>query len=155
MNIPPPCLLVALALVASAEAQTITPAEPNAFENRPIGSVTPGGVTVIPKEGAKNPKARYITYVVLSTSRIWTSTEGKNIEGKLIAFEDMVVEAPKGDAAPPSPTPPEVPTVIRDGKARLLVNQKPVELATSRLSEADREFIEGVSKAYQKKKAAP
>jgi hypothetical protein len=112
-------------------------------------------VTVIPREETVNPKARYVTYAVLSVSRIWTSTEGKTIQGKLIAFEDMVVEAPKGEPAPPSPSPPESPTVIRDGKVRLLVGDKPSEFPITRLREPDREFIEGVQKAMQKNKKAP
>ena len=72
----------------------------------------------------------------------------------MIAFEDLVAEAPKGSADPVMPAPPANPTVTRGGKVRLLVNQKPVETALDRLSEADREFIGQVQAALAKKSAA-
>ena len=142
-------------MLSVASHAQVVPATPKGFTIRPIGGVTPGGVTVIPRDGGEVPKARYVTYAVLSVSRIWTSTEGKNIQGKLIAFEDMIVEAPKGELAPPSPPPPASPTVIRDGKVRLLVGEKPAVFPITRLIEPDREFIEGVQKAMRKKKPTP
>ena len=52
------------------------------------------------------------------------------------------------------PAPPANPTVTRAGKVRMLVNQKPVEIALDRLSEADREFIGQLQVALAKKAAA-
>ena len=52
------------------------------------------------------------------------------------------------------PAPPTKPTVARGGKVRLLVNQKPVEIALDRLSEADREFIAQLQASLAKKAAA-
>lgn len=147
MKFPMIGLTSTLLLTATAFPQVI-PATPKGFKTRPIGSGTSGGVEVIPKEA---PKVRYTTHIVLSASRLWTSTDGKLLEGKLIAFEDMVVEAPKGAAPPENPAPPESPTVIRDGKVRLLVKQKPVEVPVARLSQSDQEFIEQTRKAYTKK----
>jgi hypothetical protein len=146
-------LLIGFIVACGASAQVVVPATPKKFVTRPIeggGGASIGGVEVLPKDGAKDQKVRFTTHIVLSTSRLWTSTEGKILEGKLIAFEDMVVEAPKG-VTPPSPTPPETPTVVRDEKVRLLVKQKPVELPIKRLSPGDQEFIEQVRKSYTKK----
>lgn len=140
-----------IALTVCVSAQVVVPATPKKFTTRPIGGGTSGGVEVLPKDGAVDKKARYVTHIVLSVSRIWTSTDNKNLEGKLIAFEDLIAEAPQGAAAPPAPTPPETPTVIRDGKARLLIKQKPVEIALTRLSQADQDFIEQTRKAYTRK----
>ena len=86
-----------------------------------------GSVQVTPKEDAAPRKVRYISHITLSVSRLWTSPEGKLVEGKLIAFEDMTVEGVQGATPTTAPEPPKYPTVTRDEKIRLLVNQKPVE----------------------------
>ena len=138
------------AWIPSLALAQVTPAHPDRFMNRTNGGSS-GGVEVIPRDAGKPKTVRYVTYIVLSTSRLWTSPDGKNIEGKLIAFEDMVIEAPKGAAAPPNPTPPESPTVVRDEKIRLLVKDKPIVVALSRFSAGDVEFVEQVRKAYTKK----
>ena len=80
-----------------------------------------------------------------------TSTEGKALTAKLIAFEDLVVEAPKGAPQPATPPPPAIPTVIHGGKIRLVGTQKPFELALDRLSQPDRDFVEQVRAARTKK----
>jgi hypothetical protein len=86
---------------------------------------------------------------------MWTSTEGKPLLGKLIAFEDLVAEAPKGAAAPAMPSAPDKLTVTRGDKIRLLVNQKPVEVGMERLCTQDREFVAQIEAAVAKKAAAP
>lgn len=151
MKTPLSGLLAGLLFTANLSAQIVVPATPKKFVTRPIGGGTSGGVEVLPKDGGAGQNIRYVTHIVLSPSRFWTSTDNKLLEGKLIAFEDLVVEAPKGAAAPPNPTPPETPTVVRDGKIRLLVKQKPVEVALARFSQADQEFVEQTRKAYTKK----
>lgn len=110
-----------------------------------------GGVEVIPRDGSRQ-KQRITTHLILSELRSWTSTEGKVLEAKLLAFEDLVLEGIVGEAAPANPEPPAQVTVVRDGKVRLLVGGKAVELALSRLSQEDRDFIERVRKARE---AAP
>lgn len=142
------------ALLSTLAVAQVTPAHPDRFTNRPTGGVSTGGVTVLPKDGGASKTVRYVTHIVLSTNRFWTSPEGKIVEGKLIAFEDMITEAPKGAEPPPNPTPPESPTVVRDGKIRLLINNKPVVSALSRFSAADLEFVEQVRKAYARKPSA-
>jgi hypothetical protein len=92
---------------------------------------------------------RYTTHVVLSESRIWTSAEGKPLEAKLLAFEDLVVEKAQGNETPDLPEPPKHPTVVRDGKVRLLIGKKPVELPLARLSQADRDFVERIRRAHE------
>ena len=107
-----------------------------------------GGVGLAPKDPNLG-KTQYTTRIMLSDSRNWTSTDGKLIEGRLIAFEDLVVEAPKNAAPPPPPKAPEKPTVIRNEKVRIqLSNRKIVEIPLTRLSEEDREFVANIHKTY-------
>ena len=116
------------------------------------GSVNPGAA--IASAPSEKPIVRYVSHIVLYENRIWTSTEGKPLQAKLIAFEDLTAEAPKGAPAPEMPPPPTLPTVTRGGKVRLLVEQKVVELALSRLSQSDQEFIDQIKAALAKKSAA-
>jgi hypothetical protein len=141
-------------LVSSLAFAQVTPAHPDRFTNRPTGGVATGGVEVLPKDGGAPKTVRYVTHIVLSTNRFWTNPDGKIVEAKLIAFEDMITEAPKGAEPPPNPAPPESPTVVRDGKIRLLIKNKPVVSALSRFSAADQEFVEQVRKAYVRKPSA-
>ncbi len=152
------CLAFSGFLVTSpAVAQVDFPANPTVspkkFSTRPIGGgVNPGAL--VDSGTTPNPNVRHITYIVLYEYRMWTSTEGKPLEAKLIAFEDLVVEAPKDAAEPVMPRPPAHPTVTREGKIRLLVGKKPVEIALDRLSQSDREFIDQMKAALAKKAAA-
>ena len=117
------CGFAGLLALGALDAQTIVPANPQKFTSRPIGGGTSGGVDVIPRDGGE-AKARYVTHVILSDDRQWTSVDGRVLSAKLLAFEDLVVEGPKGAAPPPLPTPPANPTVVRDGKIRLLAAHK-------------------------------
>jgi hypothetical protein len=147
-----PGSLASVLMVGLAAAQVV-PAHPDRFTKGTTGGSTSGGVEVVPKNDGAPKTVRYITYIVLSTERYWTSPEGKIVTGKLIAFEDMVTEAPKGADPPANPTPPEFPTVVRDGKIRLLIKNKPVVTALSRFGLGDQEFVEQVRKAYAGKPA--
>ena len=110
------------------------------------------GATIRPSQ--VKPSVQQTTYITLGESRQWTSVEGKVIVGKLIAFEQSIQKTVDENAPPPDAA--QV-TVVREGKARLLVKSKPVELALDRLSEPDRAFIEKIREgiAAQAKKAAP
>ncbi len=132
-------------------AAQVVPAHPEGFTKRSIGGVSSGSVEVQPRNGGTPETVRYVTHIILSTDRFWTSTEGKLIQGKLIAFEDMVAEAPKGAEPPPSPAPPESPTVVRDGNIRLLIKNKPVVVPLTRFNTGDLEFVEQVRKACTRK----
>lgn len=125
---------------------------PKKFTTRPLGGSSNPGAVVEPAKPAEG-KARYVTHIVLCESRLWTSTEGKPLEAKLIAFEDLITESSKG-SEPVMPAPPANPTVTRSDKVRLLVDKKPVEIALDRLSGQDREFVEGIKAALAKKAAA-
>jgi len=138
-------------LVSPGLAQIVVPANPGKFKGRTIGGGGTGGVQVIPKDGADQQKVRYTTYITLSESRPWASTEGKVIEGTLIAFEDVVIEGTQGSAPPTAPEPPKHPTVVRGEKVRLLVNRKPVELPLSRLSQPDQKFVAELKAAHAPK----
>ncbi len=145
------------AAVLPALAQVEIPANPmvtpKKFATRSVGGGVNPGVAIDSTKPA-NSTQRYVTHIVLYDNRYWTSSEGKPLEAKLIAFEDLVAEAPQGSAEPVMPTPPKNPTVTREGKVRLLVNKKPVEIALDRLSVADREFIDQMKAALVKKAAA-
>ncbi len=148
--------IIALFSIANAFAQVEIPANPlvtpKKYTTRAVGGGVNPGVSIDPAK-PENPKLRYVTHVILYQNRFWTSTEGKPLEAKLIAFEDVVAEVPKGSTEPVMSAPPANPTVVRDGKVRLLVDKKPVELALDRLSRQDQEFI-GQIKAALAKKAA-
>lgn len=120
--------------------------EPKGFKTRSVGGGTDTGATV---KTVEKP-VRHVSYIVLFEYRMWSSTEGKPLEAKLLAFEDLVAEAPAG-ATPEMPAPPAHPTVVRNDSVRLLVGKKPVVVPLARLSESDREFIAEIEAALTKK----
>ena len=137
-----------LALCAShGFCQVVAPASPKKFVTRPIGSSANAGATISPAEPTET-KVRYVTHLSLTKVRQWTSIDGKPLMGKLIAFEDMVVETPKGSAEPSAPTPPAHPTVVRNGKIRIMVDSKPFEVALDRLVSEDQKAVEQIRLAY-------
>ncbi len=156
MKIPRMLVLLALFCVSPVLAQVDFPANPTVkprkYTTRQVGGGVNPGATV--DSGNSAPNVRYVTHIVLCDTRMWTNTEGKPLEAKLIAFEDLIAEVPTGAAEPVMPTPPANPTVVRGGKIRLLVNRKPVETALDRLSQTDREFIDQLKAALAKKAAA-
>jgi hypothetical protein len=150
------------AFSGTADAQVAIPATPKEFTKRGSGNQGGGSavvssdgrsVTLGPTTPAPSAKARYVMHVTLCDPRQWTSTDGKALVGKLIAFEDMTVETEKG-VAPPPMTPPPNPTVIKDGKARLLVDTKTYELPLDRPSPDDRAFVETVRNAVARQAGA-
>lgn len=144
------CLMLG---IVSAGAQTPPekpttpsgPATPKGFDKRDLSSSSTidGVINKGPTDPDAKPKIRYTVHISVSDSRQWKNTDGKSIVGKLIAFEDLTLETQKG-APPPSFQPPVNPTIVKDGKARLLVDEKPYEIALDRLSQIDRNFIEGI-----------
>ena len=142
-----------LLLAGTGAAQMSFPGGQKRIVPRPLAGGASGGVNLTPGStpGPDERKVRYITHVVLAGPRQWTSSDGKTLEAKWIAFEDLVVETAKGAPQPSAPVPPANPTVVRDGKIRLASNQKVYELALERLSQADRDFVEQVRVARAKK----
>lgn len=137
----------------------VVPATPKKFTTRSLSESASAGITTTPKP--PEITTRMVTFFALSQPRQWKSTDGKSLLGKLIAFEDMVVEAKAANAAAskaaaaaaPAPEPPAKPTVIKDGKVRLLVNSKPFEVPLDRLSEDDRKFAESIKAAVDARPA--
>jgi hypothetical protein len=152
MRFPLSKLVVMLAFFGTAAGNAqVVPATPKKFATRSIGgNGVNAGITTIPTKTP--PKARYTTHFILSDSRPWTGTDGKVLTGKLLAFEDMVVETPQGSAPTTAPTPPAHPTLVRDGKIRLLIDSKVFEVLLEHLSQADRDFVEQTRASYEKKK---
>ena len=143
-------LVMMFLLTSVTAAQALTPGQGRKFDRGQGGDANSGGVSIVPEDGAQKAKASYKTFLVLADSRKWTSSDGKVIQAKFIAFEDMVGDEVKAGEKSLA-TPPANPTVVRGGKVRLLLNQKPVELAIGRLVQADRDFIEKIRVLHAKK----
>lgn len=152
MKIPLIAGAAGLLLAGIAGGQVVVPGTPQRPITRPTGGGLGGGVSIQPQSGQTQTR-RLVTHVVLSDPRIWRSADGKTLEGKLIAFEDSVTEIPAGAAEPPAPEPPKNPTVVRDGKVRLLVEKKAFEVPLSRLVKVDQEFIEQIRAGFAKRAA--
>ena len=149
--------LLGWVMVASGAAQMVLPGGSKHPATRPIGGGINGGVdggvngrATITREGGQ-PKSRYTTHVVLADSRTWHHLDGRSLEGKLLAFEDLVIEVPAGGAAPPAPVPPANPTVVRNGKVRLQVGKQIFELALTSLAQADQDFVATLRAGLAKK----
>jgi len=151
-------LLFCLCIITATQAQVV-PTTPTKFGKRNLGASTTSSTSSVTSSGGSAstgvavPKTettvRTITYITLSGSRQWKSDDGRPLIAKLIAFEDMVVETLKSDPASTTTMPKQAgkPTVIKDGKVRLLAANTPHEVALDRLSLADREFIGTVQRA--------
>lgn len=152
------CLFMLALLPLTAGAQIVIPATPKGFTKRGTSSTTTNGGSISLGPGSPSSsspaKVRYVMHVALSESRQWQSSDGRSLLGSLIAFEDVVAETEKGAPAPPF-TRPAIVTVVKDNKARLLVDKKPYELPLDRLSQADRDFVEKVRDQMSRKAAAP
>ncbi len=124
---------------------------PTSPTQRPITGGGSASIGVAPQAPGKTV-VKTTTYITLSEARQWTSSDGKTLLAKLIAFEDIVTESTdKPDAHQTAVMPTTTPTLIKDGKVRLLVNRQPFELALDKLSQPDRDFIENLRSAMQKK----
>jgi len=134
--------IFAMLPLASVIAQVV-PTTPTKFDMRRMGDASSSSAGVNAKPKPPQTTYREVTYVTLSPPRQWKSTDGKSLLGKLIAFEDFVVTTTgsKPDPAAPAPTMPAKPTVVRDGKARLLIGSKAFEVPMDRLGEDEKKFI--------------
>jgi hypothetical protein len=151
-------LLIAVAPAGKIMGQVV-PTTPTKFGTRTIsGGGSTGSASVGLAPTKPQTTVRTTTYIALGEARQWKSTDGKSLLGKLIAFEDMVVETKVENGAKPAPAPapamPDKPTVVRKGKARLLVDNKPFEVPLERLSEDDRKLVEGIQEAVAAKAPA-
>ena len=155
----PLCLGISLLLALAAGGQVV-PTTPRKFATRAVGSGAVSSATVSQGSGSTTagaatarPEAvvRTTTYIVLSGARQWTSSDGKPLLAKLIAFEDVTTESTAGAASSLNPQPPIAgkPTVIQNGLIRLMSGQKPYEVPLTKLSQADQEFIGTVKRAVE------
>jgi hypothetical protein len=158
-------LLLSLTALAALALQTlhaqVVPTTPTQFTKRNVGNMTDSGgsanIGLSPNATQPKPTVREISYIALSDARQWTSTDGKALIGKLIAFEQSEQILPSAQSTSNTTTPalPARPTLIRQGNIRLLVQQKAFELPLDRLSQPDRDFIQTLDAAIAKKAAAP
>ena len=125
----------------------VVPSTPTKFDTRGIGDGVKGGGAVNVAPPRTQTTVRTVTHIVLGEPRQWKMSDGKSFIGKLIAFEDIVAT---GNAAQPEI--PKNPTVVRDGKARLLVEAKAYEVPLQNFGEEERKFIEDVKVAVAAKK---
>ncbi|HCN27570.1 MAG TPA: hypothetical protein DIT64_02040 [Verrucomicrobiales bacterium] len=150
MKIPMPAVVLLILLAGCphiASAQVVIPATPKKFKTRSTGGGGSGG-TATPAAPARQPTVvREIQYFTLSDARQWKSTDGRSLLGKLIAFEQSEQTFVDGQPSGPAAQPPARPTLVRDGKARLLVGKTPYEVPLDRLSDEDRDFILALEKA--------
>ena len=141
-----------LILATSQGFSQVVPTTPRKFAVRDVGSGTgtTAGISTAPKP---EPVIRTTTYIVLAPARQWTNNEGKPLLAKLIAFEDITTETTKSAAAANPNLPPPIlsgkPTVIRDGKVRLMADNNPYEVPLDKLSAADQEFVKTVKRAVE------
>ncbi|WP_395751235.1 hypothetical protein [Prosthecobacter sp.] len=147
--------LILLAMTASLSAQVILPTTGKKFDTRTInGSGGNSGVSINnTSQPAPSTKAKLTSHFTVGEPRQWKSTDGKSLLGTIIIFEDAVIEldaanpaaAREAVAKAPPPKMPEKPTLIREGKIRLLVSQKPVEIPLERLSAEDRKYVDDLN----------
>ncbi|MES2706449.1 MAG: hypothetical protein V4726_07585 [Verrucomicrobiota bacterium] len=138
---------VLLALPAAAMAQTgfpVTPTTPQSFKFKPTGQTANAGATVSP---SPVPAVRQTTYLTLGQVRQWKSADGQSRIGQLIAWEQSVATIPvtaKTSPAAASAAPPVngKPTIVRDGKIRLLIDHKPYEVPLDRLGPDEQKHIQ-------------
>lgn len=152
-------LLLLLAAAAPLGAQVVSPTTGKKFETRSInGSGGNTGVSINSTPQPSTTKAKLVSYFSLSDARQWKSIDGRSLLGSIIAFEDSVIEidatnpAAAREAAQKAPAaaPPAKFTLIRDGKVRLLVNNKPFEVPLEKLSDEDRKFVEELQQKLPK-----
>ncbi len=116
----------------AAQSFPVTPATPEAFKKRDIGSGLGGGVVGVQRV---KTKAKTIQYIAVSEPRPWKNKDGKVVTASLIAFEEGLPEEVKRPL-----------TLVKDGKIRLLVSGKSKAslLSLTKLDEASQDFVKAV-----------
>jgi hypothetical protein len=158
-------LLLSLTTLAALSLQAlhaqVVPTTPTKFTKRNVGNMSDSGgsanIGLSPNATQPKPTVREISYIALSDARQWTSSDGKALVGKLIAFEQSEQVLPSAQTTSNTTTQalPARPTLIRQGNVRLLVQQKAFKLPLDRLSQPDRDFIQTLDAAIAKKATAP
>jgi hypothetical protein len=133
-------------------AQIATPTTPTKFGQRGISGGTNSGNASVNATTTAEATARITSHYSFGELRQWKSADGRSLLGKMIAFEDAVIEVKRQTAteaqsaamAAPAPKPPVKFTLLREGKIRLLVNNKPFEVPLDKLSAEDQTFAKQV-----------
>ncbi len=147
--------LFMFAVALPLSGQVINPTTGKKFETRDLnGSGGSGGVSInAATKPAPPTKTKLTSYFILGDQRQWKSKDGRSLLGAIIAFEDSVIEFDAAnpvaareavEKAPPAKL-PDKPTLIREGKVRLMVNKKPVEVSMDLLSEDDRKYVDDLN----------
>lgn len=143
-----PAAVFSLQVIASqAQTTPVTPTTPTKFDTKKVGAATStNGAAITPSSTA--PTVRRITYLTLSPLRQWTGTDGKTLMGKLIAWEEIVDSNP----SKPLSTKPitEKPTLLKDNRVRLLIDNKAFEVPLTRLGAEDQKFIQTIQAGLAK-----
>ena len=147
-----PSIAAVLAFPGICPAQVV-PTTPKKFDIKPItGSTATAGATVNPSSTA--PSVRQITYLTLSPLRQWSSSDGKTLMGKLIAWEETTTttaaKAPADAAAITTR-----PTIVRGDKVRLLIDHKAFEIPLTRLGAGEQEFIQKLQTSLKEAEKRP
>ena len=147
------CICVAMLGVAVALATDVPARSADEMQRHPgfDRDVIPGGGGGAAVERPPPPGQRVTTYITLLPEREWTHVDGRTIRARLIAFEDHVVEVAHDEEAGREATPPAGrPTVVKDGKVRLLVGgRQPSEISLDLLSKEDQEEVARVKTAVE------
>lgn len=133
-------LLAFLSLPPAAAPGQAVPTTPTKFDTKPVGAATSSTGAAIAPPKAPASTLRQVTYLTLSPLRTWTSTDGKSLNGKLIAWEETVTTGPTPQALPDQPLTTR-PTVLKNNKARLLIGTKAYEVPLDRLGPEEQKFI--------------
>ena len=134
-----PLLLLALsfATAPSLVAQIpVTPATPTEFKTRNLNGGSSTGVGIVTRQPQQKKTITY-HFTAVTPIRVWTNTEGKAMQARLLAWS-----APKEGAKGPV-------EVIREGKVRFLLEKttKPIDYLLIKLSETDRTYIQKLADA--------
>lgn len=131
-------LFSGLTTVIMAQA---VPTTPTKFDIKPVaGPTASAGATISPN--STKPTVRQTTYLTLSELRQWKSTDGKTLMGKLIAWEETVTTTTSTPAPVADKPITNKPTVLKNNKARLLVDNKAFEVPLDRLGAEEQKFIQ-------------
>ncbi len=149
MNVFLPSVVFGLLTSLPLAAQVGIPATPKKFDTNRIGEAASGGSSVGYSQPARpQTVVRTTTHIVFGEPRQWKMADGKSFVGKLIAFEDIVIQ---GTATAPMNV-PKKPTVVRNAAARFYVDAKTYEVALDKLGAEERKFIEDTAAAIAAKK---
>jgi hypothetical protein len=140
----PPALFLVMAGLATAQTVPVTPTTPTHFDIKPVtGPTSSAGATITP--GSTAPLLKQTTYLTLSAERAWTNPAGKTLTGKLIAWEQTTATTTDTPAPVADKPITSTPTVLKNGKVRLLIDRKAFEIPLDQLDPASQKLIQDLN----------